>query len=85
MPKPIPKPSRAEEVLAAVAARYAAGATVTQSAIARASGVSEATASQVRRWARSVGRWAYVDGKRGAPPSRVRPIGPSRLTGSDWS
>jgi hypothetical protein len=29
MPKPIPKPSRAEEVLATVAARYAAGATGT--------------------------------------------------------
>jgi hypothetical protein len=85
MPKPIPKPSRAEEVLAAVAARYPAGATVTQSAIAEACGVNEVTASQVRRWARSAGRWPYVDGKRGAPPSRVRPVGPSRLTGSDWS
>jgi hypothetical protein len=30
MPKPIAKPPRAEEVLAAVAARYPAGATVTQ-------------------------------------------------------
>jgi hypothetical protein len=29
MPKPIPKPMRAEEVLATVAARYPAGATVT--------------------------------------------------------
>jgi hypothetical protein len=29
MPKPIPKPLRAEEVLATVAARYSAGATVT--------------------------------------------------------
>lgn len=45
----MPKPSRAEEVLATVAARYAAGATVTQSAIAEACGVSEVTASQVRR------------------------------------
>ena len=45
MPRPIPKPPRAEEVLAAVAARYPAGSTFTQ----------------------------------------VRPIGPSRLTGSDWS
>jgi uncharacterized protein YchJ len=81
----MPKPSRAEEVLAAVAARYPAGATVTLPAIARASGVSEATASEVRRWARSAGRWAYMDGKRGAPPSRVRPIGPPRLTSSDWS
>jgi hypothetical protein len=85
MPKPIPKPLRTEEVLAAVAARYAAGATVTQSAIAGASGVSEGTAAQIRRWARSVGRWPYVDGKKGAPPSRVRPIGPPRLTGPDWS
>ena len=34
MPKPIPKPSRAEEVLATVAARYSAGATVTLPAIA---------------------------------------------------
>ncbi len=85
MPKPIPKPSRAEEVLATVAARYPAGATVTLPAIAEACGVSEGTAAQVRRWARSVGRWAYVDGKRGAPPSRVRPIGPPRLTGADWS
>ena len=53
--------------------------------IAEACGVSEGTASQVRRLARSVGRWAYVDGKRGAPPDRVKPIGPSRLTGFDWS
>jgi hypothetical protein len=81
----MPKPSRAEEVLAMLAARYPAGATVTQSVIAKACGVSEGAASQVRRWARSVGRWPYVDGKRGAPPSRVRLIGPSRLTGSDWS
>ncbi len=85
MPRPIPKPSRAEEVLAAVAARCAVGATVTQSAIAEACGVSEGTASQVRRWARSVGRWPYVDGKRGAPPDRVRPIGTPRLSGTDWS
>ena len=85
MPKPIPRPSRTEEVLTAVAARYAAGATVTQSAIAEACGVSQGTASQVRRWARLASRWPYVDGKRGAPPSRVRPIGPLRLTGSDWS
>ena len=56
-----------------------------QSAMAEATGVSESTAGQVRRWARSVGRWAYVDGKRGAPPSQVRPSGPPRLTGSDWS
>jgi hypothetical protein len=85
MPKLIPKPLWAEEVLAAVAARYPAGATVTLPAIAGACGVSEGMASQVRRWARSAGRWPYVDGKRGAPPSRVRLIGPSRLTGSDWS
>jgi hypothetical protein len=38
MPKPIPKPSRTEEVLATVAARYAAGATVTRPSIAEASG-----------------------------------------------
>ena len=85
MPKPIPKPSRAEEILAAVAARYPAGATVTQSAIAEACGVDEGTASRIRLWARSAGRWPYADGKRGAPPGVVRPIGPSRLTRSDWS
>jgi hypothetical protein len=44
MPKPIPKPARAEEVLAVVAARYPAGATVTLPAIAEACGVSESTA-----------------------------------------
>ena len=81
----MPKPPCAEEVLATVAARYPAGATVTLPAIAEACGVDEGTASRVRRWARSVGRWPYVDGNRGAPPSRVRPIGPSRLTGADWS
>ncbi len=85
MPKPIPKPSRTEEVLAAVAARYSVGATVTLSAIAEACGVSEGMAALVRRWTRSVGRWPYVDGKRRASPSRVRPIGPPRLTGTDWS
>ena len=85
MPKPIPKPPRAEEVLAAVvAARYPAGSTVTLTMIVEVGGVNEATAGQVRRWARSVGRWPYVDGK-GAPPDRVRPIGSPRLTGTDWS
>jgi hypothetical protein len=74
MPKPIPKPSRTEEVLAAVASRYAAGATVTQSAIAEACGVSEGMASQVRRWARSMGRWPYMWTVRGEP----RPIGSGR-------
>jgi hypothetical protein len=85
MPRPIAKPSRTEEILAAVASRYAPGTTVTQSAMAAACGVDEVTASRVRRWARSVGRWPYVDGKRGAPPNRVRPIGPPRLSGTDWS
>ena len=86
MPKPIPKPLRAEEVLAAVAAAgYAAGATVSLGMMADVGRVNESTAANIRRWARSVGRWAYVDGKRGAPPSQVRPSGPSRLTGSDWS
>ena len=86
MAKPIPKPARAEEVLAAVAAaRYPSGSTVTLAMIAEVGGVNESTAGQIRRWARSVGRWPYVDGKRGVPPSQVRPSGPSRLTGSDWS
>ena len=85
MPKPIPKPARAEEVLAMVAARYPAGATVSLGMMADIGRVNELTAANIRRWARSVGRWAYVDGKRGAPPSQVRPSGPSRLTGSDWS
>ncbi len=49
MPRPIPKPFRTEEVLATVAARYPAGATVTLPAIAEASGVSESTAALVRR------------------------------------
>ena len=66
MPKAIPKPSRTEEVLATVAARYPVGATVTLPSIAEAYGVNEGTASQVRRWARSVGRRAYGDGKRSA-------------------
>jgi hypothetical protein len=52
--------------------------------IAEACGINEATACQVRRWARSVSRWPYADGK-GARPEAVRPIGPSRLTGADWS
>jgi hypothetical protein len=86
MPKPIPKPARTEEVLAAVgAARSPAGSTVTLAMIGEVGGVNEAMAGQIRRWARSVDRWAYVDGKKGAPPSRVRPIGPPRMTGSDWS
>jgi hypothetical protein len=55
MPRLIPKPSRTEEVLAAVAARCVAGATVTQSAIAEACGVSEGTAP---RFAGGRGRWA---------------------------
>jgi len=84
MPVPVPKPPRAEEVLAAVAARCPAGSTVTLPMIADVIGVNVATAGQVRRWARSVGRWPYVDGK-GARPDRVRPIGSPRLTETDWS
>ncbi len=53
MPKPIPKPPRAEEVLAAVAARYPAGATVTLPMIAEVGGVNLATAGQIRQWARA--------------------------------
>ena len=82
MPKLIPKPPRAEEVLTAVAAaRYPAGSTVTLAMIAGVSGVNELTAGQIRRWARSVGRWAYVDGKRGAPPNESWTIGPTGLSG----
>ena len=84
MPKPISKPPRAEEVLAAVAARYPAGATVTGRMIAEVGGVNLATAGQIRQWARAHGRWPFVNGK-GARPRQVRPIGPSRLTGTDWS
>ena len=62
MPGPIPEPPRAEEVLAA--ARYPAGATVTLSRIVEVGGVNESTAGQICRWARSVGRWANVGGKR---------------------
>ena len=51
MPKPIPKPSRSEDVLAAVAARYPSGATVTLSMMVEVVGVHETTAAQVRRWA----------------------------------
>ena len=66
MPKPIPKPPRAEEVLAAVAARYPAGATVTLPAIAEACGVNEATAAQVRRLG-AVGGPLAVCGREGSP------------------
>ena len=55
MPKPIPKPPRAEEVLAAVAARYPAGSTVTGPMIAEVSDVNLATAGQIRQWARAHG------------------------------
>jgi hypothetical protein len=84
MPKPISKPPRAEEVLAAVASRYPSGSTVTLSMVAGADGINEATAVKVRRRARSAGRWPYVDSK-GARPEVVRPIGPSRLSGMGWS
>jgi hypothetical protein len=46
MTRPIPKPPRAEAVLAAVAARYPAGATVTGRMIAEAGGINLATAGQ---------------------------------------
>jgi hypothetical protein len=53
MPRPIPKPPRAQTVLAAVAARYPAGAPVTGRMIAEAGGVNLATAGQIRQWARA--------------------------------
>ena len=84
MPKPISKPPRTEEVLASVAARYPAGATATGPMIAEVGGINLATAGQIRQWARSQGRWPFANGK-GARPGQVRPIGPSRLTGTDWS
>jgi len=84
MPRPTPKPPRAEAVLAAVAARYPAGATVTGPMIAEVGGVNLATAGQIRQWARAQDRWPYANGK-GARPGEVRPIGPSRLSGTDWS
>jgi hypothetical protein len=52
--------------------------------IAEVGGVNLATAGQIRQWARAHGRWPFANGK-GAPLGQVRPIGPSRLTGSDWS
>ena len=84
MPRPIPKPPRAEAVLAAVVARYPAGVTVTGRMIAEAGGVNLATAGQIRQWARAQGRWPFANGK-GARPGQVKPIGPSRLSGTDWS
>ena len=84
MPKPIPKPPRAEEVLGSVAARYPAGSTVTGPMIAEVGGVTLAAAGQIRRWARAHGRWPFANGK-GARPGQVRPIGPPRLTRTDWS
>jgi hypothetical protein len=84
MPKPIPKPPRAEEALASVAARYPAGSPVTLPMIAEVGGVNRATAGQIRQWARAHGRWPFANGK-GARPGQVRPIGPSRLTRTDWS
>ena len=56
MPIPILKPPRAEEVLAAVAAQYPAGSTVTLPMVAEVGGVNLATAGQIRRWARAHGR-----------------------------
>ena len=84
MPRPIAQPPRAEEVLAAVGARYPAGATVTGKMIAEVGGVNLATAGQIRQWARAHGRRPFANGK-GARPSQVKPIGPSRLTRGDWS
>ena len=84
MPRPIPKPVRAEAVLAAVAARYPAGSTVTGPMIAEVGGVNLATAGQIRQWARAHGRWPFANGK-GARPGQVRSMGPSRLSGTDWS
>jgi hypothetical protein len=49
VPKAIPKPPRAEEVLGSVAARYPAGATVTRPRIAEVGGVTLATAGQIRQ------------------------------------
>ena len=69
MPKPIVKPAGAEEVLAAVAARYAPGSTVSLPQIGEAGGVSPGLAGKIRRWARADGRWPYVDG-RGRGPAR---------------
>jgi hypothetical protein len=88
MPRPIPKPQRAEEFLVRrrrIAARYPVRRRrITGRMIAEAGGVNLATAGLIRQWARAQGRWPFADGK-GARPGEVRPIGPSRLSGRDWS
>ena len=66
--KPIPKPPKAELILAALEDLYPAGSTVTLPQIADVGGVGEYVAGQVRKWARSVGRWPFRDGK-GARPT----------------
>ena len=66
-PRPIPAPDpppQAEEVLAAVAARYGPGDRVSIRDAAEAAGVTRAVAGFVRAWANhpAVGRWPYLKG-----------------------
>jgi hypothetical protein len=80
MPRPIPKPPRTEEVLAAVAARYPAGATVTGRMIAEAGGVNLATAGQIPQWARAHGRMAVCQrqGSQTESGPTHRPVAPDQ-------
>jgi hypothetical protein len=63
MPEPITRPPRADAVLAALATHYRPGQVVTLAEICEAAGISMRSAGRVRRWALSVGRWPYADGR----------------------
>ena len=65
MPNPTVTPSKAEEVLVDVSARYQPGQTVTLAQIVEAADVPKNVAIGIRKWARSIGRWPYADGRPG--------------------
>jgi hypothetical protein len=60
-PGPPPRPAETGHVLAALARTFTATDRVGIVQIAEAAGVSEAIASSVRKWAKSRGKWPYLD------------------------
>jgi hypothetical protein len=83
--KPIPKPPKAEAVLAALASKYQPGDAVSMPQIADVGDCSEGVAGRIRAWARSVGRWPYSEGAGGwvsRQKSRTRSKGKAAAGGS---
>lgn len=61
VPEPVPEPPQAAATLGALACRYRPGDRVGIGDMVDVAGLTRAGASLVRRWAKSVNSWPYLD------------------------